>query len=201
MFTFRPFLYNTRVQTMSVHPSSTITNSTIWDNVTIGPFCMITDSIIADDVVIEWSVRIEKSTIGAKTEVLWGSVIRESTLGEECIIGCEVKRSSLGNTNVGKHPGSTIASVTTGNNVNFWSGVKFANYDGKGKGTFVLGNDVFLGCNSILSVKSDTVRTIGNGVKIGALVHVDRDIPDDALVYIDRETAKLTVREGYMKKV
>jgi serine acetyltransferase len=49
-------------------------------------------------------------------------------------------------------------------------------------------------------VKALQTTHIHDGVKIGANIHISHDIPADSLVYIDKETAKITVREGYYKK-
>lgn len=185
------------LSSIMIHPSAIITNSTIGDSASIGPWCFISDSIIWDNVRVEWSVRIEKSEIKNNTEILWWSIIRESIIESECIIWCEVKRSHIWVKARAKHLGTTLGSLRCGKNNNFWSGVKCANYDGKWKGNFVLWDDVFVWCNTVMSVKADTTRTIGNGVKIGALVHVDMDIPDKSLVYMDKKTGTLSIREGY----
>jgi len=181
----------------TIHPTSIITNCTIWKNVTIGPFCLLTDTIILDNVIIEGNCRIEKSTLRETVEILWWSVIRESIISEWCIIGCEVKKSHLGKTNKAKHPSTTIISTTSGEKVNFWWGFKCANYDGTGKGHFIVGNNVFFGCNSVISVRANQTTTIHNGVKIGANIHIWQDVPEHSLVYTDRETGKTTIREGY----
>jgi len=78
--------------------------------------------------------------------------------------------------------------------------VKFANYDGYGKGTFDLGEDVFLGCNTVVSTRADLVRKLEDGVKVGAMCHIAQDIPAHSLAYIDNATGTLTVREGYYQK-
>lgn len=189
-----------RLSMPSIHPSSLVINSTLGNNVTIGPFCMISDCHIADNVQIEWSVLAQGSTFGENTELLWWSIIRESTISENCVIGCEVKKSHLWPHNKAKHLGTTIANSTTGMKVNFWSGVKCANYDGRGKGCFTIGDDVFLGSNTVLSVKADQTTTIGDWAKIGANLHISQDIPPRSLVYQDRENGKITVREGYYSK-
>lgn len=181
----------------TIHPSSIITNCTLWEWVSIGPFCMISDSNIESGVKIEGNARIEKSQLGKDVEILWWGIIRESTLAEWCVIGGEVKKSHLGKKNKAKHPSTAIISTTSGERVNFWGGFKCANYDGTGKWHFIIGNDVFLGCNSVLSVKANKTTTLHDGVKIGANVHIGQDIPANSLVYHDRESGKVTVREGY----
>lgn len=180
-----------------IHPTSVITDTQLGNNISIGPGCLIKNSIIWDNVTIEWNVLIEKSQICESVEILWWSIIRESEIGSACIIWCEVKRSHIWEKTMAKHPGTILGSLRCGKSNNFWSGVKCANYDGKWKGNFVLWDDVFVWCNTVMSVKADTTRTIGNGVKIGALVHVDIDIPDKSLVYMDKKTGTLSIREGY----
>lgn len=183
-----------------IHPTSIVLNCTLGNNISIGPFCFISDSTVEDGVSIEGNVRIEKSVIHEKSELLWWSLIRWSEIGSESVIGCEVKKSILGHKNKAKHPGTNIVSATTGEKVNFGGGFKCANYDGTGKGTFIIGSNVFFGCNTVISVKAWQTTHIHDGTKIGANIHINHDIPADSLVYIDKETAKITVREGYYKK-
>ena len=52
----------------------------------------------------------------------------------------------------------------------------------------------------MLSVRAGAVTTIGDDVKIGAQVHIATDVPPASLVYIDRETGKTTIREGYYRE-
>lgn len=181
----------------SIHETSFLTNCTLGENVVIGPFCFLSDVIIGNNVRIEGNTRIERSTLHDTVEILWGSVIRESVLENWCIIGCEVKKSHLGPHTKAKHPGTSIISTQTGGRVNFGGGAKCANYDGKWKWNFILGDNVFIGCNSVLSVKANQTTHIHTGTKIGANIHVSSDIPAHSLVYTDRETWKTTVREGY----
>lgn len=180
-----------------IHPTSILTNCTLGNNVSVGPFCFLSDTIIGDNVSLEGNIRIEKSILKNDVQILWGTIIRESTLEEWCIIGCEVKKSHLGKHTKAKHPGTSIISTTTGEKVNFWGGSKCANYDGTGKGTFIIGDHVFLWCNTVLSVKAGEITTIHAGTKIGANIHISQDVPSNSLVYLDRETGKTTIREWY----
>ncbi len=184
----------------TIHPSSQVINCIIGNDVHIGPFCDISDTTFGDNVSVEGGVRIEKSMIGKNTQILWWSIIRESTMWESCVIGCEVKKSHLGNHNKAKHPGTTIISAKTGEKVNFGGGCKCANYDGTGKGDFIFGNNVFIWCNSVISVKANQTTHIHDGAKIGANIHISTDISGDSLVYLDKESGKITIREGYYKK-
>ena len=183
-----------------IHSTAILTNCTLWSSVSVGPFCMISDTTLGDGVTIEGNVLIEKSTLADRCEILWWSIIRESSLAEWCIIGCEVKKSHLGKHNKAKHPGTTVVNTTSGEKVNFWGGWKCANYDGRWKGHFIIGDDVFLGSNSVVSVLAGETTTIHTGSKIGANVHISQDIPPYSLVYLDRESGKVTVREGYYGK-
>lgn len=184
-------------ETNSIHPTSILRSCTLGNSISIWPFCFISDTDLGDNVAIEGNVRIEKSVLKNDVQILWWSIIRESTLEEWCVIGCEVKKSHLGKRNKAKHPGTTIVNAKTGEKVNFWGGVKCANYDGIGKGKFVIEDDVFLWCNTVLSVRAEKVTTVHARTKIGANVHIAEDLPPDSLVYLDRETGKTTVRAGY----
>ena len=184
----------------TIHPSSCIINCSIGENVFVGPFCFISDSTLSDNAKIEGNARIEKSIIKENVEILWWGIIRESTLDTGCVIGGEVKKCTLGKNNKAKHPGTSIISATTGEKVNFGGGFKCANYDGTGKGHFIIGNNVFFGCNSVISVRAEQTTTIHDGVKIGANIHIGIDVPESSLVYLDRETGKTTIREGYYSK-
>lgn len=179
----------------SIHETALVINCILGENVTIGPFCFITDTTIGNDVIIEGNARIEKSILKNNVEILWGAIIRDSTLEDGCIIGCEVKKSHLGKTNKAKHPGTSIISSQTGEKVNFGGGCKCANYDGIGKGAFVFGDNVFIGCNTVISVKANQITTIGRGTKIGANVHLSSNAPENSLIYLDRETGKTAIRE------
>lgn len=181
----------------SIHETSILTNCILGDDIVVWPFCFLDDVTLGNGVKIEGNARIEKSTLHDTVQVLWGSVIRESTLEAWCIIGCEVKKSHLGPQTKAKHPGTSIISTQTGTKVNFGGGAKCANYDGKWKWNFILGDNVFIGCNSVLSVKANQTTHIHTGTKIGANIHVSSDIPPHSLIYTDRETWKTTVREGY----
>lgn len=180
-----------------IHPTAIIINSTIAENVNIGPWSYISDSQIQADVSIEGGVRIEKSMIDEGSEILWWAIIRDSHIHSSCIIGAEIKKSEIGKNNKAKHPGTSITNTISGENVNFWGGCRFANYDGKGKGNFIIGDHVFIWCNAVISAKANTTTSLGERTKIGASVHVSGEIPAWSLVYTDRETGKLTIREHY----
>lgn len=182
---------------MAIHASSLIQNCHIADDVVIGPYCFLSDVTIARGVSIEGNVRIEKSTLEANTQVLWGAIIRDSYIGPDCVIGAEVKKSHLTASVRAKHLGTVIWSARVGTWVNFWWGAVCANYDGRGKWDFVIWDSVFIGSHAILSVRAGETRTIESGAKIGANVHIDRDVTQDTLVYIHRETGVVTFREGY----
>lgn len=184
----------------NIHPTAILTNCRLWDSVSVGPFCMLSDTTLGDNVIIEGNVRIDQSNIGNNCEILWWSIIRDSSLAEWCVIGCEVKKSHLWKHNKAKHPGTNIVSTTSGDKVNFWGWCKFANYDGRGKGHFILGDDIFIWCNTVISVKAEQTTTLHDGVKIGANIHVGQDVPANSLVYSDRESGKMVVREGYYKQ-
>lgn len=185
----------------NIHPTSILIDCSFEDDISIGPFCYLDHVHLGHNVVIEGNSRITQSSIDDNTEILWWAIIRESTIGKKCILGCEVKRSTLGDHIKAKHLGTLIGSATVWHGTNFGGGSKCANYDGNGKWTFILGENIFIGCDVILSVKSGTIRTIGSGSKIGANVHVDVDIPPYSLVYTDRNNGTTTLRAWYYTPV
>jgi bifunctional UDP-N-acetylglucosamine pyrophosphorylase/glucosamine-1-phosphate N-acetyltransferase len=69
--------------------SSTILESTIGENTTVGPFAYIRpESVIGKSARIGDFVEIKKSTIGDKTKVSHLTYIGDAEVGTECNFGC-----------------------------------------------------------------------------------------------------------------
>ena len=153
---------------------------TIGADCQIGPNSRILDSVIGDNCKVEYSVienaRMEQgSTIGP-----FGHLRPGAHLGENVHMGNfgEVKNSYLG-------PGvkmghfSYIGDATVGENVNIGAGTITCNFDGITKNHTVLGDDVFLGSDTLLVAPI----TLGPRARTGAGSVVTRDVPEDMLVY------------------
>ena len=96
--------------------SSTITDSEIGKNSTVGPYAHIRlNSIIGDECRIGNFVEIKNSLIGFKTNI------------------CHL---------------AYVGDTLCGSGVNFGCGVVIVNYDGKVKNKTIIGDNVFIGCNS-----------------------------------------------------
>ena len=154
--------------------------TTIGADCQIGPSSRIIDSSIGDACRVEYSVieqaRMERgSGIGP-----FGHLRPGAHLGEDVHMGNfgEVKNSYLG-------PGvkmghfSYIGDATVGENVNVGAGAITCNFDGVSKNATILGDDVFLGSDTLLVAPV----TLGARARTGAGSVVTRDVEEDALVY------------------
>ena len=146
----------------------------------IGPGSRIIDSAIGDACRVECSVieqaRMERgSSIGPFSHLRPGA-----HLGEDAHVGNfgEVKNSSLGR-GVKMGHFSYMGDATVGENVNIGAGSITCNFDGVAKNPTVLGDDVFLGSDTLLVAPV----TIGAGARTGAGSVITRDVEEGALVY------------------
>jgi bifunctional UDP-N-acetylglucosamine pyrophosphorylase/glucosamine-1-phosphate N-acetyltransferase len=73
---------------------------------------------------------------------------------------------------------SYLGDVTVGAGTNIGAGTITANYDGTGKHPTVIGENAFIGSDSVLVAPV----SVGDGAKTGAGSVVTRDVPDGALV-------------------
>lgn len=159
-------------------------NVTLAGNTKIGSGC-----------TVEMGCRIEDSVIGDNVSVL-NSVILGSEIGEGTSVGpfayvrpgCAVGRNvKIGDfveiKNVRIDDGTKISHLTylgdadIGRNVNFGCGTVTCNYDGKDKFRSVIGDNVFVGCNTNLV----SPVNVGDGAYIAAGSTITDDIPDKNL--------------------
>lgn len=167
----------------------------IGENVTINPNTFITgESVIEKDSVIGPNTEIHSSVIHknvtVKHSIVYDSEVFENTtigpfahLRNKAIIGknnrignfVEVKNSKTGNGTKAAHL-AYIGDAITGQNVNFGCGSITVNYDGVDKHQTIIGDDVFIGCNTNLVAP----LKVGNRVFIAAGSTVTKDIPEGA---------------------
>lgn len=138
------------------------------ENAAVGDFCRVI------------STRIESSQLENGVKIGPMSNVRPNChIGESAKIGDYVE---LKNSNIGR--GTAVAHLTyvgdsdVGSNCNFGCGVVTVNYDGSAKYRTVIGDDVFIGCNTNLIAPV----TLGDRVYTAAGTTVTEDVPDDALV-------------------
>ena len=151
-------------ETVIISPDCEIGEDTeIFPDVVIENGCKI-----ASDVVITSASKLSGATIGNGVSVQ-SSVVLKSTVGDgttvgpfayirpDCVIGKNARIGDfveLKNCNIGD--GTKVSHLTyvgdadVGSGCNFGCGTVTVNYDGKKKYRTVIGNDVFIGCNSNL---------------------------------------------------
>ena len=153
-------------------------------------------SVIGSGCVIGPNSIIENSTIGDSCEVL-SSVVRDSTLAQGVDVGpfshirggsyiesgvhigtsAEIKNSRL-RRGVKMGHFSYMGDATLGANANIGAGAITCNFDGKSKHETVIGQDAFIGSDTMLVAPV----TIGDGAATGAGSVVTRDVPDGSTV-------------------
>lgn len=125
--------------------------SEIGEGCSLSGECHITNSIIGKNCIIK-SSYIDSSKIGNSCLIgPFTNIHHSSIIQNNCRIGnyVEIKNSSLGNNNKVAHL-TYIGDTKCQNNNNFGCGSITVNYDGKRKHQTIIGNNVFIGCNSQL---------------------------------------------------
>ena len=160
-------------------------NTVLLGQTTIGTDCEIGFGTLLQDAVVGNNCKILSSVIeGASIEdsVSIGpfSHLRPGTIVEsEVHIGnyAEVKASRIGKGSKMGHF-SYMGDAEVGSNVNIGAGTITCNFDGDQKHSTVVGNDVFLGSDTMLVAPI----SIGDRARTGAGAVVTKDVPDDTLV-------------------
>jgi bifunctional UDP-N-acetylglucosamine pyrophosphorylase/glucosamine-1-phosphate N-acetyltransferase len=147
---------------------------------TIGPNCQVTACRIGDYCRVFYSV-LEEARMDDHSEIgPFGRLRRGAHLAEGAHMGNfgEVKNSYLG-------PGvkmghfSYVGDAYIAAKVNIGAGAITCNYDGEKKYKTVIGEDAFIGSDTMLVAPVE----IGPGARTGAGAVVTRDVPANTLVY------------------
>lgn len=164
---------------VTIYPNTYITGpSVIKTGAKVGPNTEIHTSTIHENVKVKHSL-VHDSEIHANTVVGPFAHLRNgANIGEYNRIGnfVEVKNSSTGSGTKAAHL-AYIGDTETGKNVNFGCGSITVNYDGVKKHKTLIGNDVFIGCNTNLVAPIE----VGDNVFIAAGSTVTKNIPKGAL--------------------
>ena len=178
-----------------IYPGNVIQgNTVIKSNCVLYPNSRISNSIIEKDVCIESSVILE-SHIGEGTSVGPFAYIRpESSIGKNVRIGdfVEVKKSQIGDNTKVSHL-TYIGDAEVGSGCNFGCGTVVVNYDGKKKCKTIVGNNVFIGCNTNL-VSPVVVK---DNVYIAAGSTITKEVPEGSLAIA---RSRQTNIEDWVKK-
>jgi bifunctional UDP-N-acetylglucosamine pyrophosphorylase/glucosamine-1-phosphate N-acetyltransferase len=144
----------------------------------IGAGSQIVDSVIGANCRVVASV-IESSEVEDQVEIGPSSHLRAgSHIGHGSEIGnfAEIKNSRLG-ARVRQHHMSYMGDADVGARTNIGAGTITANYDGTQKHRTTIGEDVFLGVDTMLRAPV----ALGDGAKTGAGAVVTRDVPPGKL--------------------
>ena len=158
-----------------VLPNTMILGDTrIGENCEVGPNSVIRDSAIGNDCRVTASA-LEEATMEDHTDIGPFSHLRPGAYLESGVhIGnyVEVKESRFKAGSVMGHFGYA-GDATIGERVNVGAGMITCNYDGKDKHRTVVGDDAFIGCDTMLVAPV----TVGEGSITGAGAVVTKDIP------------------------
>lgn len=152
--------------------------------------------ILGNNVTIGANVIIKNSTIGNNTEVLAGSNIDGADIKESVAIGpnarirpgtvlkdnvkignfVEIKNAIMGAGSKANHL-AYIGDAELGENCNIGAGTIFCNYDGANKHKTLLGNNVFVGSNSVLIAP----LSLADNAFVAAGSAINSDVPADSL--------------------
>lgn len=169
-------------------------STTVGEECTIGPNTRLTDCTVADHVSLEETVgtdvTVERDvTCGPRAYLRGGAHVLE---GAHVGTHVEIKNSTIGRGSKVPHL-SYIGDCTMGAGVNIGGGSITCNYDGVHKNRTTIGDNVFVGSDTMMVAPV----TIGDGALVGASSCVTRDVPADAL-YLER--AEQRIVEGYASR-
>lgn len=162
-----------------IHPNTYLQGKTrIGSDCEIGPGAIIRDSVIGDACNVGSSM-IESSTLEARVHIGPFCHLRPGAyLSSHVHLGnfAEVKKSRLGQ---GVHMGhfSYLGDTQVGAHTNIGAGTITCNYDGKNKNQTTIGENAFIGSDSMLVAPV----TIGDNARTGAGAVVTKDVPADSL--------------------
>ena len=165
--------------------------TSIGEDCVIGPNTRLTDVRVADGSSVEetvgYSTVIESGvTVGPRAYLRPGThLLAGSHVGTHV----EIKNSTIGEGSKVPHL-SYIGDTTMGSGVNVGAGSITCNYDGKHKSPTTIGDDVFIGSDTMMVAPV----TIGDGALVGASSCITTDVPANALAL---ERSKQQVIEGW----
>ena len=152
---------------------------TLGNGVKVGANVCIKDSTIADNAhilpgsIIEGADIGERASVGPYARIRPGTVLKQDTKIGNFV---ETKNAIIGKGSKASHL-AYIGDAELGENVNIGAGTIFCNYDGVSKHKTFIGNNVFIGSNSVLVAP---VKLADNAF-VAAGSSVNSDVPADTL--------------------
>ncbi|HUN33335.1 MAG TPA: bifunctional UDP-N-acetylglucosamine diphosphorylase/glucosamine-1-phosphate N-acetyltransferase GlmU [Trebonia sp.] len=139
-------------QDAEIRPNTQLIGDTsIGEGALVGPNCLLEDTRVGAEAEL-LNVVSRRASIGAKATLGPNVYLRpETVIGDGAHVGChvEVKKSTVG-------PGAKVphltyvGDATIGAGANIGAGTIFANYDGQRKWPTAVGENAFVGSNTVL---------------------------------------------------
>lgn len=165
--------------------------TSIGDDCVIGPNTRLTNVTVADEASVEETVGYD-TVIDSGATVGPRAYLRPGThLCEKAHVGThvEIKNSTIGRGSKVPHL-SYIGDTQMGEGVNIGAGSITCNYDGVHKHRTTIGDNVFVGSDTMMVAPV----TIGDGALVGASSCITHDVPADALAI---ERSEQHIIKGY----
>ena len=153
-------------------------NTTVGEDSVIGPNTRLTDTVVGCGCTIDETVAIEvridnNVNCGPRAYLRPGTHMCD---GSKAGTHVEIKKSVIGKGSKVPHL-SYIGDTKMGEGVNIGAGSITCNYDGKHKSPTTIGDNAFIGSDTMMVAPVN----IGDGVVIGAGSVIAKDVPADAL--------------------
>ena len=166
----------------------------IGEECVIGPNTRLTDTTVANGASVEETVGMQVTiesdvTVGPRAYLRPGAHLLE---GSHVGTHVEIKNSTIGRGSKVPHL-SYIGDTTMGEGVNIGAGSITCNYDGVFKHRTSIGDNVFVGSDTMMVAPV----SIGDGALVGASSCITRDVPAGALAV---ERSDQVMIEGYATK-
>jgi len=166
----------------------------IGQDCVIGPNTRLTDTFVADGTSVEETVGMQVTiesnvTVGPRAYLRPGTHLLD---GAHVGTHVEIKNSTIGHGSKVPHL-SYIGDTTMGDGVNIGAGSITCNYDGVFKHRTSIGDNVFIGSDTMMVAPVE----IGDGALVGASSCITRDVPAGALAV---ERSDQVMIEGYATK-
>lgn len=168
--------------------------TSVGENNVIGPNTRLTNMVVGNNNTLEELVALD-STIDDSTSIGPRAYIRPGTHimnGAHVGTHVEIKKSTIGEGSKVPHL-SYIGDTTMGSGVNIGAGSITCNYDGVNKHKTTIGNNVFIGSDTMMVAPV----TIGDDALVGASSCITKNVPADALAL---ERSEQRIVEGYASK-
>ena len=144
----------------------------------VGPNTRLTDTVVGHDCVLDETVAVE-AVIEDGCHCGPRAYLRPQTRlceGAKAGTHVEIKKSTIGKGSKVPHL-SYIGDTTMGDGVNIGAGSITCNYDGQNKWPTVIGDNTFIGSDTMMVAPV----TIGDDALVGAGSVITADVPDGAL--------------------